>query len=239
MKTTFKVSADDLIFLYGRMRAVTDWCDKSELLADIGGNGIRVLNVGCGFGWLETYGIKSRWPAEFLCVEPSQKDLAIIRELVINDSLAPIVASGLNLPFADGSVDLIVCSEVLEHIPKGTEFAFFRELGRVLKVGGEVLVTTPKWTLRSCLGDPAWFFGHRHYSSQDLRRFASASCLHVKLIETRGGWVELCSMLNLYVSKWVFRRRPILAVFFSKRLDKEWKSPSKRNFMNLWMVLTK
>jgi SAM-dependent methyltransferase len=239
MKTTFKITADDLASLVGRMRAVTDWCDKSEGFINAEGNRIRVLNVGCGFGWLEAHGIKSRWPAEFLCVEPSQKDLTTIRELVIHESLASIVASGLNLPFADESVDLIICSEVLEHIPKGTESSFYVELGRVLKVGGEILVTTPKRTVRSCLGDPAWIFGHRHYNSNDLREFASAACLNVKLIETRGGWAELCSMLDLYVSKWIFRRRPILGIRFNRRKDEEWKSPSKRNFMNLWMVLTK
>ena len=46
-----------------------------------------------------------------------------------------------DLPFANSSFDLIICSDVLEHI-KEDELAFYH-LGRVLKRGGTLLITVP------------------------------------------------------------------------------------------------
>ena len=45
------------------------------------------------------------------------------------------------LPFKDKFFDLIVCSEVLEHIPLYNEA--IKEISRVIKKGGTILITTP------------------------------------------------------------------------------------------------
>ncbi len=45
------------------------------------------------------------------------------------------------LPFADGSFDAVLCSEGIEHHAAQTEF--LRELARVLRPGGTLLLTTP------------------------------------------------------------------------------------------------
>jgi SAM-dependent methyltransferase len=45
------------------------------------------------------------------------------------------------LPFADDSLDLIICSHVLEHIPEDVQVA--REFARVLAPGGRALVQVP------------------------------------------------------------------------------------------------
>lgn len=52
-----------------------------------------------------------------------------------------IVADGTRLPFRDGCVPHIVCSEVLEHVEAdGTAIA---EMGRVVKDEGSVIITVP------------------------------------------------------------------------------------------------
>jgi SAM-dependent methyltransferase len=52
--------------------------------------------------------------------------------------------SGIALPFADGSFDLVVSFDVFEHIRDSD--AHLREVSRVLKPGGRYLVQTPsKW----------------------------------------------------------------------------------------------
>jgi SAM-dependent methyltransferase len=45
------------------------------------------------------------------------------------------------LPYSDGSFDLVIMSEVLEHLT--THLAVVREVGRVLKPGGHFVFTTP------------------------------------------------------------------------------------------------
>ena len=47
------------------------------------------------------------------------------------------------LPFADGTFDRVIASEVLEHIPD--DGAAFAELARVLRPGGTLAVTVPAW----------------------------------------------------------------------------------------------
>ncbi|MEP6817480.1 MAG: methyltransferase domain-containing protein, partial [Marmoricola sp.] len=49
----------------------------------------------------------------------------------------------LSLPFADGEFDRVVASEVLEHIP--ADLAAIAELVRVLRPGGTMAVTVPRW----------------------------------------------------------------------------------------------
>ena len=49
----------------------------------------------------------------------------------------------LSLPFADGEFDRVVASEVLEHIPDDTDA--IAELVRVLRPGGTIAVTVPRW----------------------------------------------------------------------------------------------
>jgi SAM-dependent methyltransferase len=49
------------------------------------------------------------------------------------------------LPFADASFEAVLCTEVLEHIPDPTET--LREIHRVLKPGGKLLLTIP-WSAR-------------------------------------------------------------------------------------------
>jgi SAM-dependent methyltransferase len=47
------------------------------------------------------------------------------------------------LPFPDATVDRVIASEVLEHIPD--DVAAFAEIARVLKPGGRVAVTVPRY----------------------------------------------------------------------------------------------
>jgi len=53
------------------------------------------------------------------------------------------------LPFPDGAVDRVIASEVLEHIPD--DAAAFAEIARVVRPGGRVAVTVPRyWPERVC-----------------------------------------------------------------------------------------
>ncbi len=47
------------------------------------------------------------------------------------------------LPFADDAFDLVICSEVLEHVPDHA--AAVSELVRVLKPGGDLVVSVPRY----------------------------------------------------------------------------------------------
>lgn len=54
-----------------------------------------------------------------------------------------VVGDGLDLPFPAASFDQVVAAEVLEHVTD--DRAVLRELARVLRPGGKIAVTVPRW----------------------------------------------------------------------------------------------
>lgn len=93
--------------------------------------------------------------------------------------------SALDLPFADGSFERIIASEVLEHI--GDDRRAISELTRVLAPGGVLAVTVPRWfpeLVNWALDDeyhaPAAVGGHvRIYRESALRGRLEAAGLEV------------------------------------------------------------
>jgi len=57
-------------------------------------------------------------------------------------ALIAVRANALSLPFPDGCFDVVIASEVLEHIPE--DLVAMREIARVLRPGGMVAVTVPR-----------------------------------------------------------------------------------------------
>ncbi|MGY1829635.1 class I SAM-dependent methyltransferase [Geodermatophilus sp. SYSU D01180] len=113
--------------------------------------GMTVLDLGCGEGRhaFEAY----RRGASVVAVdwgvpevETTKRWLGAIAEAGEAPAGAhhEVVRGDLrHLPFPDGSIDRVIASEVLEHIPDdGTAMA---EIARVLKPGGRAAVTVPRY----------------------------------------------------------------------------------------------
>jgi SAM-dependent methyltransferase len=52
-----------------------------------------------------------------------------------------VYASGTDLPFRSGSFDMVLCTEVMEHVAEPE--SFLREIDRVLMPGGHLVMTVP------------------------------------------------------------------------------------------------
>jgi len=89
------------------------------------GDALRVLDVGCG-------------------IKPYLPFFSAVREYVGVDSVdnpaAEVHASVESLPLPDGSFDLVLCLQVLEHVERPAEAV--AELRRVTAPGGRVLAST-------------------------------------------------------------------------------------------------
>lgn len=59
---------------------------------------------------------------------------------------APVCADALSLPFADRSVDVVTCSQVLHHFPGASATALLREMNRVARVRVVVSDIRRSWT---------------------------------------------------------------------------------------------
>jgi SAM-dependent methyltransferase len=59
------------------------------------------------------------------------------------DGAWAVSGDGSRLPFADATFDRVIAAEVLEHIPD--DRAVMAEVARVVRPGGRVAVTVPRW----------------------------------------------------------------------------------------------
>jgi SAM-dependent methyltransferase len=113
--------------------------------------GERVLDMGCGAGRhaFEMY----RRGADVIALDQDPDELATVSEwfaAMRKEGTVPAGAEAdvkegdaLALPFPDGEFDRVVAAEVLEHIPD--DEAAIAELVRVLRPGGTIAVTVPRW----------------------------------------------------------------------------------------------
>jgi len=104
--------------------------------------GQRILDIGFvgKQGFLHTL-IREKSPASL--VIPLDLDTGLVKQLGFKNSVA---ADALRLPFPDNRFDTVVIAEVIEHVE--SPFLLLKEIHRVLKEGGKIIITTPSgWNL--------------------------------------------------------------------------------------------
>jgi SAM-dependent methyltransferase len=155
------------------------------------GPSVKVIDVGCGAGRhaFEAY----RRGAEVVAFdrdEPELRSVETVLRAMAETGEAPAAASAnvvlgdaLSLPYADETFDCVIASEILEHIPQ--DDVAIAELIRVLKVGGTLAVSVPRWLPeRLC-----WLLSDEYHSNEGGHvRIYRASELRDKII---GGGMEL------------------------------------------------
>jgi 2-polyprenyl-3-methyl-5-hydroxy-6-metoxy-1,4-benzoquinol methylase len=110
--------------------------------------GSRVLDAGCGTGRhlceaLRPHGV------DVVGIDLNREDLFRTKEALSflkkekNGSWMVAMADITKLPFKDEAFDIIICSEVLEHIPEN--ISAINELMRVLKRGKDLVVSVPSF----------------------------------------------------------------------------------------------
>jgi 2-polyprenyl-3-methyl-5-hydroxy-6-metoxy-1,4-benzoquinol methylase len=143
----------------GRRRIIRAELDRLALPT-----GARVLDAGCGSGRTlqeladygsEVYGIE---------LDPEAAEVARSR------ANAEVRIGRLEeLPYEDGQFDLVTCLDVVEHTPD--DRVALRELRRVCKPGGWLLVTVPAYPALWSLHDEA----NHHYRRYGRRSLCAAA----------------------------------------------------------------
>ena len=115
------------------------------------GPGMLVLDLGCGAG-RHAYACL-RAGARVVALDSAPGELAPVAatcaamdaagEIPAGAAAAVVGADGRRLPFPDSAFDCVIASEVLEHVPD--DRAAIGELARVLRPGGVLAVTVPRF----------------------------------------------------------------------------------------------
>lgn len=115
------------------------------------GPGVSVIDVGCGAGRhsFEAY----RRGADVIALDQNAEELADVDTMLqalaeageapTSAKAQAVVGDALALPYPDGTFDVVIASEILEHIP--CDDRAIAELIRVLRPGGRLAVTVPRW----------------------------------------------------------------------------------------------
>ena len=134
---------------------------KKYKLKDYG----TMLDVGCGEG-RHIFGVMQDYPMmKCFGLDMDNKSLEIAEEgyeyfeSISNVGAEFLKGSAYSLPFSDNTFDLIVCSEVLEHLHEYNDAVM--EIYRVLKPGGKFYASVPaSWPEKIC-----WFLS-KDYQNQ-------------------------------------------------------------------------
>jgi SAM-dependent methyltransferase len=160
--------------LPGAMTAVTGFVTGHEALAgrlirprafDIAGCK-SILDAGCGNGRYSHFLLKrADADARITAFDLSQRMLIRARRRLRNDRVTHVAADLTRLPYADAVFDAVVCGWVLEHLPDPT--VGLRELARVTKPGGKLLLMVTENTLTGFVCSRLWHC--RAHNRQRLR----------------------------------------------------------------------
>ena len=105
-----------------------------------------ILEIGCSAG-LNCYALQLAFPdARVVGIEPEREAIEVaesMKDLNGLSSLEFIQGIGENLPLVDGSVDLIVCHTVIEHVINVSEV--IQEMSRVLSRNGVAHLEAPNY----------------------------------------------------------------------------------------------
>jgi ubiquinone/menaquinone biosynthesis C-methylase UbiE len=179
-----------------------------------------VLDIGCGPGTADAvYGSK----ADHVVALDVKKEF--LEDKKADAIVLPVLGDATSLPFADGSIQTVVMSEVLEHIEDDRRAV--DEIARVLAPQGHLIVTVPNAGWFAFL-DPSHFIIakaglrivghpgqdlHRHYSRETLQDLVSPR-FDVLKVSTTGGIATAVSILLVQLSKVI--GSPRMMDFFNK-----------------------
>ena len=228
-----------------------------ELVLPIIGPGIRVADIGAGEGFF------SQLLGEHLRAKSGLQPRDVITACDIFPEYfrypavkCEKISSDGRLPYDDASIDVACSLEVVEHVED--QFAFARELHRILRPGGLAIISTPnilninsRWRylhsgfavlfdpLLLSSADPVHTSGHidpvsYYYLAYQLRRagFASASVEYDRFKTSARFLLLLCGPV-IWIGNQLFRRR-----LAARKKDVASENASILRDMWSWRMLT-
>ncbi|WP_003545109.1 methyltransferase domain-containing protein [Desulfotomaculum nigrificans] len=140
---------------------------------------LHILDAGCGAGGTMEY--MARY-GSVVGIDISEEMVEYCRK----EGLSAYHGSVTKLPFANGLFDLVLCLDVLEHLPM--DQIAVEELKRVIRPGGLLVISVPSFS---------WLWGRHDELNQHCRRYNFGEL--IKLVQLAGLSVERSTYFNFFL----------------------------------------
>jgi ubiquinone/menaquinone biosynthesis C-methylase UbiE len=120
------------------LRVRQEWVKKK--LAELK-PGLKILDAGAGQCQYKSYCAHLDYVSQDFAQYDGRGDGSGIQTQTWDYSAIDIVSDVLDIPLVDQSMDAVLCTEVLEHVPN--PIAALKEFSRILKPGGQLILTAP------------------------------------------------------------------------------------------------
>jgi ubiquinone/menaquinone biosynthesis C-methylase UbiE len=170
--------------------------------------GLRVLEVACGRGGFVRE--LARAGARVTGCDFSFSALGVAHAKLLaagsRESAGLVQGDAQSLPFADAAFDLVVSCETIEHVPSADSAV--REMHRVTRPGGKLLLTTPNYANLMGLYDV--YSRMRHPSRRDDQPFDRRQWFpQIRRYIRRAGWKILRTDGTVHQFPFIPGRNPI------------------------------
>jgi len=143
-----RVKAEYLLNLFREFR-------RTEANSAARSDRTKILDIGCGHGHIHSYLTESDVPLTLFGTDVASTVVEEAR--LMNPSVAYQSYDGNHLPYEDRSFDVAFTIAVMHHVPPGQWPAFLREMRRVVRPGGMIVVfehnpinPLTQWVVRTC-----------------------------------------------------------------------------------------
>lgn len=138
--------------------------------------GAKVLDAGAGIG---------RYRPLFAHCDYRTQDFALELGTIGRYTTLDYKSDITKIPVPESSFDVVICTEVLEHVPEPIEA--IKEFSRILRSGGTLILTAPLCSLLH--QEPYHFYGG--YTPYWYQHFLSRNGFRVKEIQANGRFFSL------------------------------------------------
>lgn len=172
----------------------------------------KTLNIGAGeVLWIENQVFKNN--PDLISSDIEKKNLGLENKA---KHKMVVDATSINLP--DNYLSQLIILDVLEHI-KDHEKAV-KEIARVLKKNGRLIVCVPNDTLLSYLNPVRYVQHERHYSVEDITNLLKKNGFKIEKVFAGGGIFELLALYIHFIVKYTTGKK---INFLNKLRDLEYR----------------
>lgn len=189
-----------------------------------------VLDIGCWSGQLEQ--LIQKTAKKIVAIDPSPQAILFARKRLPNVKF--MVARAEKLPFLKSSFDTVFLMDVLEHVKRGSEIEVLRQIYKVIRPAGTLIISTPNKHPLSMLLDPAYFLlGHRHYGLEEICQMLTDTGFKIRKKRIIGNSYGLMYAIISLIFKYTLGFEPKILQRCKSFLLKEY---SKKGYAFLFVI---